>query len=87
MANLVSLQVNIRRYVTGAGQQGINLDSGAQWWWPGFPVGPTWVWIIGALAFAGLLAVLWPQLRGLALEAEPAPQSFAGSKDGTAAVR
>ena len=63
LANLVSLQVNIRRYVTGADQQGISLDSGAEWWWPSFPVGPTGVWVIGVLAYAALLAVLWPQLR------------------------
>lgn len=63
LANLVSLQVNIRRYVTGADQQGPNLDAGAEWWWSGLPVGPSAVWVIGALAFAGLLAVLWPQLR------------------------
>ncbi|MGV8970453.1 MAG: DUF2142 domain-containing protein [Microbacteriaceae bacterium] len=63
VANLVSLQLNIRRYTTGADQQGFNLDAGAEWWWAGFPVGPTAVWAIGALAFAALLAVLWPQLR------------------------
>ena len=63
VANLVSLQVDIRRYVTGADQQGLNLDAGAEWWWPGLPVGPTAVWVIGALAYAGLLALLWPQLR------------------------
>lgn len=63
VANLVSLQVDIRRYVTGADQQGLNLDAGAEWWWTGFPVGPMWVWVIGAVAYAGLLAILWPQLR------------------------
>ncbi len=63
LANLVALQVNIRRYVTGADQQGVNLDAGAEWWWPNFPVGPNVIWVIGVLAFAGLLAVLWPQLR------------------------
>ena len=63
LANFVSLQVNIRRYVTGADQQGLNLDAGAEWWWTGFPVGPGAVWVIGALAYAGLLVVLWPQLR------------------------
>ena len=63
VANLVALQVNIRRYVTGADQQGFNLDDGAEWWWPGLPLGPTGVWVIGALAYAGLLVVLWPQLR------------------------
>lgn len=63
LANMVALQVNIRRYVTGADQQGFNLDAGAEWWWSALPVGPTAVWLIGALAFAGLLALLWPQLR------------------------
>lgn len=62
VANLVALQVNIRRYVTGNDEQGLNLDAGAQWWWTGFPIGPTAVWIIGMLAFAVLLAVLWPEL-------------------------
>lgn len=63
VANLVALQVNIRRYVTGTDEQGFNLDAGVDWWWTGFPVGPMAVWLIGALAFAGLLALLWPQLR------------------------
>jgi len=63
LANLVSVQVNIRRYITGADQQGLDLDAGAEWWWTGFPVGPTAMWVIGAMAYAGLLAVLWSQLR------------------------
>lgn len=63
VANLVALQVNIRRYVTGADQQGLNLDTGAEWWWSDFPVGPTAVWLIGSLAYAALLAVLWRALR------------------------
>jgi hypothetical protein len=63
IANLIALQVDIRRYVTGIGQQGVNLDAGTDWWWTGFPVGPNWVWIVGTLAFTALLVVLWPQLR------------------------
>jgi hypothetical protein len=63
LANLVALQVNIRRYVTGADQQGMNLDAGSEWWWADFPLGPMAVWAIGALALAGLLATIWPQLR------------------------
>jgi hypothetical protein len=55
--------VNIRRYVTGDDRQGLDLNAGAEWWWQGFPVGPVWVWVVGSLAFAGLLAVLWPRLR------------------------
>lgn len=72
IANTVSLQVNIRRYVTGVAEQGANLDEGAEWWWSGLPVGPTAVWAIGSLAFVGLLAVLWNHLRGSHL-ATPGP--------------
>lgn len=63
VSNLVALQVNIRRYVTGADQQGFDLDAGAEWWWSALPLGPTAVWVIGTLSFAGLLVVLWPHLR------------------------
>jgi hypothetical protein len=63
VGNLVALQVNIRRYVTGSDAQGFDLDSGAEWWWDAFPVGPQWVWVAGTLAYAGLLLVLWPRLR------------------------
>ena len=70
----MALQVNIRRYVTGDDLQGLNLDAGAEWWWTGFPVGPTGVWVVGALAFAGLLAVLWPRAA-----AEPSAALAGGS--------
>ncbi len=70
LANLVALQVNIRRYVTGVDQQGLDLDAQLEWWWAGFPVGPMAVWVIGTLAYAGLLAMLWPQLRLLADDGE-----------------
>jgi len=63
LANLVALQVNIHRYVSGADQQGGDPGSGAEWWWHGLSVGPTAVWLIGSLSFAALLAVLWPELR------------------------
>ncbi len=79
-ANLVALQVNIRRYVTGADQQGLNLDAGAEWWWEGLPLGPTAVWVIGSLAYAGLLAVLWSSLRGRDLTGRDAVQPAATSR-------
>ncbi len=68
LANLVALQVNIRRYVTGTDRQGLNLDSGAEWWWPGLQVGPMAVWLIGSISFAALLAALWPELRRKVVE-------------------
>jgi hypothetical protein len=59
---LIALHMNIRRYVTGVDDAGLNLDSGAEWWWAGFPVGPTAVWIIGAVAYGALVFVLVPRL-------------------------
>jgi len=76
LAYFVALHINIRRYVTGTDRQGFNLDANAEWWWTGFPAGPTAVWILGALAYVGLLAVLWPLLQRATTAdalAEPAP--------------
>ncbi len=58
----VSLQVNIRRYVTGTSIQGLNLDAGDQWWWPSAPA-PMVVWIVGSLAYAALMVVLIREAR------------------------
>ena len=63
IANMVSLRVNILRYVVGANEGGFNLGAGAEWWWHGVPFGPMAVWLGGSAAFAGLLAILWPELR------------------------
>lgn len=73
LAHMVALQVNIRRYVTGEGEQGFNLDAGAQWWWSDLPVGPTALWAIGTLAFAAFMASVWSELR----RAAPAPVATA----------
>ncbi len=53
----------MRGDVTGAKHQGFNLGSDANWWWHGMPFGPMAVWFVGSDAFAGPLAVLWPELR------------------------
>lgn len=66
-AQALALQVNIRRYVTGTDKQALNLDAGAEWWWDGAILGPTALWMLGSVAFAGLLVVLWPVLRAKAL--------------------
>jgi hypothetical protein len=52
-----ALHSNIRRYVTGVDAAAANLDAGAEWWWGGMP-SPMTTWVIGVLAYAGLLAVL-----------------------------
>lgn len=66
VAQAVSLQVNIRRYVTGTGLQGIDLDTGDKWWWSSAPA-PMVVWVVGSLAYAALLFVLIREakLRGI----------------------
>ena len=56
-AHFVSLHMNIRRYVTGTDQPGLDLGAGAQWWWDGVP-GPMVVWLVGSAAFAALVIVL-----------------------------
>jgi hypothetical protein len=57
IGNAFALHSDIRRYVTGVDATGVDLDAGAEWWWPVGP-GPMATWVIGSLAYAGLLAVL-----------------------------
>lgn len=64
--NLVALQINMRRYITGIDMSGVNLDAGIEWWWPGMP-SPMFVWIIGSAAYAALLFIIvkqvaWPRV-------------------------
>jgi hypothetical protein len=71
IANTVALQVDIRRYVTGADVQGPDLAKGAEWWWAGM-VSPNVVWIAGTLAFAALVTVIGIELRRLQRQDETA---------------
>lgn len=73
VAQFVALHVNIRRYVTGVDVGSVNLDAGAEWWWPAAP-SPMTVLIIGALAYAALVVVVVREVSGRrALEADPEP--------------
>ncbi|WP_166866293.1 DUF2142 domain-containing protein [Salinibacterium sp. ZJ70] len=65
VAHLVALQVNIRRYVTGADAQGTNLDAGAEWWWTGVAFGPMSVWVGGSAIFIALIITVLRVLGGL----------------------
>jgi hypothetical protein len=69
ISNMAALEANIRRYVTGTDRQGLNLDAGREWWWH-LPFGANAVWIVGTLAFAGLVYVL---LREIHHATAPAP--------------
>lgn len=55
--NLVAMHMNLRRYLTGVDQPGLNLDHDYEWWWS-MPVSPMFVWIIGSAAYLALVTVL-----------------------------
>ena len=57
-ANLIALYMNLRRYITGFDVEQLSLEWRAEWWWAGFPVGPTVLWLFGAVAFAATVTVL-----------------------------
>jgi len=59
VANAVALHTNLRRYLTGLDERGINLDAGIEWWWDSFPVSPNFVFILGASSFALFLFSVW----------------------------
>lgn len=84
-ANTVALYVNLRRYITGLDVQQLNLESNGEWWWSGFPLGPTFVWLVGSVAFTAavvILGVWWlrerPRLYGSRL-AHPTDPSGRGA--------
>ena len=58
VANSIALYMNLRRYVTGFDVQTLSLDAGREWWWTGFPIGPTALWLIGSVAFSGAVVLL-----------------------------
>ncbi len=62
IANSAALHTNIRRYVTGITQGGLDLTTGKEWWWQSIPpfLTPNSVWLIGSLAF---LAFAWTVLN------------------------
>lgn len=58
VANAIALHRNIRRYVTGVEVDNLDLGFRHEWWWtPGTSPGPMAVWAIGAIAFAGAVAL------------------------------
>lgn len=75
VANLLALWTNFRRYTTGLGQGGFNLDS-ATWWWL-TPFSPQVAFLIGA---SSMFLLLWLLLFALYPKqderAEPSSRQF-----------
>ncbi len=64
LANSIALHQNIRRYVTGLGDLGFNLNADGEWWWwslSGSVITPMTVWVVGTVAFLGAawVALVW----------------------------
>jgi hypothetical protein len=57
VVNLVSLHVNIQRYVSGNQHSGLDLDAHESWWW-NMAISPDVVWLVGSLAYAAMLAII-----------------------------
>lgn len=72
VAHFVALHTNLRRYLTGVDTGGLNLNAGIEWWW-NVPFSPMLVWIVGSLAYAGLLVLVAARmpLRPPRVEARP----------------
>lgn len=62
LAFTAALHADIRRYTSGVGNGGWNLNADADWWWSSAPA-PMVVWIVGSLAFAALVVVLLLEVR------------------------
>lgn len=75
VTQLIALSLNIRRYVSGFDNLGLNLNSDIEWWW-NTSISPMAVWLIGSAAFAALLFMLLPRHSGLGPQSpqmKPAP--------------
>ncbi len=57
IAVTIALHQNMRRYTAGASNEAIDPGAGAHWWWVGTP-SPLIGWLVGSLAFVGLIASL-----------------------------
>lgn len=57
IAQSVALYLNLRRYLTGVGVGGLDLDADPEWWW-NVPFSPMFVWIAGSLAYAALMFLI-----------------------------
>jgi hypothetical protein len=64
LAMSLALHDNIRRYTVGQDSNALDPGAGAEWWWSAGP-SPLTVWLVGSVAFAAALALVWLVLRRL----------------------
>jgi hypothetical protein len=51
VADAAAQLTSLHRYTNGESLPWMRLDMEPNWWWPGAPVGPTGVWLIGVVGF------------------------------------
>ena len=84
LAHAIALHIQIRRYVTGLDVSHTLFGDDLEWWWGSGP-GPTTVWVVAALAFTLVTAVV---LRPcLVVPDRPRGSAHAGSGAGRAWAR
>ncbi|KRC60471.1 hypothetical protein ASE14_05475 [Agromyces sp. Root81] len=74
IAQSVALHFTLRRFITGVGGGGWNLNADIEWWWPVAPA-PMVVWLVGSAAFAAVLVILVRELQGISAHAVLEPRS------------
>lgn len=88
MVQFISMHTNMRRYITGTGGHGFNLDTGIEWWW-NIPFSPMFVLIVGSIAYAALIAILVWEVSGrrnVLAESVLDSQAVAGGAVGTPVI-
>lgn len=83
VTNAVSLHANMRRYVTGTDVATLDLDNRIEWWWGGLPIGPLATFVLGAVAFVVMLAVVTGELARPADAGELLTRARAAVRDGS----
>lgn len=62
VTQLISLHINMQRYISGIEHPSVNLNSDPQWWWH-MALSPMVVWAIGSIAYSALIFIVLHQLR------------------------
>lgn len=78
VANAAAHLTSLHRYTNGEALPWMRPDMEPSWWWLGAPVGPTTVWLIGALGFLVFAIAVASIARGDGLRGITAKEPFQG---------